>query len=100
MVFILPSYYEGHPKVLLEAMSCGLPCIGTNVRGIREDVEHMKTGYLCETDHNSIADGLFELTDYTPFDETIEDEMTHTWWMVRREIAWAAGVADNFLPPV
>ncbi|GAF74148.1 unnamed protein product, partial [marine sediment metagenome] len=32
-VFILPSHYEGHPKALIEAMSCALPCIGTNVMG-------------------------------------------------------------------
>ncbi len=57
-VFILPSYYEGHPKVLLEAMSCGLPCIGSDVTGIREDIEHTKTGYLCKTDYESIRNGL------------------------------------------
>ncbi len=53
--FILPSHYEGHPKALLEAMSCGMPCIGTDVEGIREDLEHMKTGYLCGTDCKSIG---------------------------------------------
>ncbi|MCK4735347.1 MAG: glycosyltransferase family 4 protein [Methanophagales archaeon] len=56
--FILPSYYEGHPKVLLEAMSCGIPCIGSDVTGIREDIDHMKTGYLCETDYKSIATAI------------------------------------------
>lgn len=54
-VFILPSYFEGHPKVLLEAMSCGMASIGTNVIGIREDIEHLITGYLCKTDFKSIA---------------------------------------------
>ena len=28
--------YEGHPKSLLEAMSCGVNCIATNVEGITE----------------------------------------------------------------
>lgn len=60
-VFILPSYYEGHPKVLLEAMSCELPCIGTKVSGIEEDLEHMKTGYLCATDYESIAHAIEEV---------------------------------------
>jgi glycosyltransferase involved in cell wall biosynthesis len=57
-VFILPSIYEGHPKVLLEAMSCGLPCIGTEVEGIREILKHRETGYLCGTDPESIADAI------------------------------------------
>ncbi|MHA2052080.1 MAG: glycosyltransferase family 4 protein [Candidatus Hodarchaeales archaeon] len=45
-VFILPSYYEGFPNVILEAMSCGLPTIATNVGGIPEIVQHQKNGLL------------------------------------------------------
>ena len=57
-VFILPSYYEGHPKALLEAMSCELPCVGSDVVGIKEDIQHMETGYLCKTDYKSIANAI------------------------------------------
>jgi glycosyltransferase involved in cell wall biosynthesis len=57
-VYILPSYFEGHPKTLLEAMSCGMPCIGTDVTGIKEDIEHLITGYLCKTDFKSIAEAI------------------------------------------
>jgi glycosyltransferase involved in cell wall biosynthesis len=56
--FILPSLYEGHPKSLIEAMSCGLPCIGCNVTGVNEVIDHMETGYLCNTDHESIAEAI------------------------------------------
>ena len=52
---ILPSYSEGHPKVVIEGMAAGLPVIGTNVSGIRATVQHRQTGYLCETDADSIA---------------------------------------------
>jgi len=45
-VFILPSYKEGFPNALLEAMACDLPTISTNIRAISDIVEHMKTGYL------------------------------------------------------
>lgn len=34
--FILPSCYEGLPMVLLEAGASSLPCIGTDIPGIRE----------------------------------------------------------------
>ena len=46
-VFVMPSLYEGHPKALLEAMSCGLPVIGADSPGIRELLEHGVNGYLC-----------------------------------------------------
>lgn len=34
--FVLPSRIEGHPKALLEAMSTGVPSIGSDIPGIRE----------------------------------------------------------------
>ena len=60
-IFILPSFYEGNPKVLLEAMSCGLACIGTNVWGISNIINHKENGYLCETDANSIRNAIVTL---------------------------------------
>lgn len=46
--FILPSLHEGMPKTLLEAMACGLICIGTNVGGISEVIVDRENGYLVE----------------------------------------------------
>ncbi len=57
-LFILPSLYEGHPKALLEAMSCGLPCIGTDVKGINTIIEHKKNGYLCEPSAESLRSAI------------------------------------------
>lgn len=52
---ILCSFIEGQPRVLIEAMACGMPIIGSNVRGNRSVIEHNETGYLCDTDAKSIA---------------------------------------------
>ena len=32
--------------------------------------------------------------------KTLKNELTHTWWMVRRFVAWAAKIPDNHLPPI
>lgn len=47
-VLVLPSRVEGNPRVLIEAMMCRIPIVATNVPGIREIVQHMKTGYLVD----------------------------------------------------
>lgn len=45
-VFILPSYYEGLPISILEAMSYGMPIISTPVGGIPEVVKDGDNGFL------------------------------------------------------
>lgn len=55
-VFVLPSHYEGNPKTLLEAMSCGCACVGTDVPGIRNLITDRKTGVLSAP----VATGLKE----------------------------------------
>jgi glycosyltransferase involved in cell wall biosynthesis len=45
---VLPSYNEGLPMALLEAMSHGLPCITTKVGGIPELIKDEENGMLID----------------------------------------------------
>lgn len=67
--YILPSFYEGMPKTLLEAMSCGRSVIGSNVEGINNIIRHRENGYLCETDANSIRTAIEHVMSDAPLRE-------------------------------
>lgn len=60
-IFVLPSLVEGHPKSLLEAMSCGLPCLASNISGVNEIIVDGENGLLAEPTVEGIAEGLEKL---------------------------------------
>ena len=61
-VFTLPSYVEGLPIALLEAMALGRPSISTNVYAIPEAVKDNETGILIEAgDAQALADAIVKL---------------------------------------
>lgn len=62
-IYLMVSPLEGHPKALLEAMSCGLPVIGGNSPGIREEIVDGENGLLCEIDSSSIRKVVQRLLD-------------------------------------
>ncbi|MEB7965758.1 glycosyltransferase family 4 protein [Mammaliicoccus sciuri] len=48
-IYCLPSYREGMPRSIIEAMAMKNAVIATNIRGSREEVLHNLSGYLVET---------------------------------------------------
>lgn len=61
-IFCLPSYREGMPKVVLEAMACGLPCITTEAPGCQDAVRHGDNGLLVPVkDASALADAMMRL---------------------------------------
>ena len=47
-LFVLPSLSENLPNTIMEAMACGVPCVGFKVGGIPEEIDHLKNGYVAE----------------------------------------------------
>lgn len=61
-IFFLPSYNEGMPMAILDAMGYGLPIISTNVGGIPQIVQQDKNGYTFEPgDTDGFANYMIEL---------------------------------------
>lgn len=58
-LFALPSYREGTPRVITEAMASGLPIVATDIAGIPEQIVDGENGYLVPTgDPEALADRL------------------------------------------
>ncbi len=51
-VFALPSYLEGLPISIIEAMALGIPTVSTNINAIPEAIKHLETGWLIEPDNS------------------------------------------------
>ncbi len=47
-VFVLPSLSENLPNTIMEAMACGVPCVGFRVGGIPEEIDHKQNGYVAD----------------------------------------------------
>jgi glycosyltransferase involved in cell wall biosynthesis len=62
--FVLPSFTEGHPKALIEAMACGLPCIVSNRGGNLSLVQDGVTGLHFDPDRpGELAERLRRVRD-------------------------------------
>jgi glycosyltransferase involved in cell wall biosynthesis len=60
---VLPSYREGMPRVILEALAMAKPVVTTNVAGCRQTVEHGINGYLVkDKDVQSLVHGLQQIS--------------------------------------
>lgn len=62
-IFLFPSYYEGMPMAVLEAMAYGMAIVTTRVGGIPHLLEDGGSGYLCEPgDIEGLSKRLLELS--------------------------------------
>jgi glycosyltransferase involved in cell wall biosynthesis len=58
-VFVTPSLEENLPNTIMEAMSCGTACVGFEVGGIPEMIEHQQTGYVARAfEPEDLAKGI------------------------------------------
>lgn len=63
-IFCLPSYREGMPRSIIEAMAMRCAIVATNIRGSREEVVEGRTGFLTKlSDTGDLRDRIVKLLD-------------------------------------
>ncbi|MCB1997275.1 MAG: glycosyltransferase family 4 protein [Burkholderiaceae bacterium] len=99
-IFVLPSLAEGIPVVLMEAMSCGVPCVTTPVNGIPELVVDGVTGLLATPgDVDNLADRLQALIDAPELRRRIAlqaRDRVRADFDLARNVAALGGIFDTF----
>ena len=74
-VFFLPSYNEGMPMSVLDAMGYGLPVVSTNVGGIPKIVHDGRNGICCDTgDVKKFSEGIIKILRNDGFREKCSEE--------------------------
>ena len=87
-LFVLPSYSEGLPKVLLEAMACGTPVIASDIPAHREILKDNVTGYLFKTgDVDDLASTIVRALENVEQRKMIS---SNARTLVEREYSWEA----------
>lgn len=57
--FVTPSLQDNLPNTIMEAMACGTPCVGFDVGGIPEMIDHQQNGYVAQyKDAADLAQGI------------------------------------------
>ena len=58
-LFVIPSLEDNLPNTIMEAMTCGTPCVGFRTGGIPEMIDHEVNGYVADSrDSADLARGI------------------------------------------
>ncbi len=73
--FLFTSKQEGLPVAVMEAMSCGLPCVASDIRGVSDLIENGSGGFVCSLgDVNEFCERIIYLIRHN--DEASREELT------------------------
>ncbi len=86
---ILPSYTEGLPNIMLEAMACGTPVLATPAGAISDIIKDGETGFIMENNSPAcIAKNVLRVLKYPNIDEIVKNARE----LVEKEFTYEAAV--------
>jgi glycosyltransferase involved in cell wall biosynthesis len=86
---VLPSYTEGLPNVMLEAMACGTPILATPVGAIPDVIKDEETGFILENNSPAcIAEAVIKVLEQQNLDKTVKNARE----LVEKEFTYEAAV--------
>lgn len=90
-LLVLPSEAEGFGLVLIEAMAAGVPVVATDAPGIRDVVEHERTGLLVRIgDRQALADAIRRVREDSALRSGLVRDARK---MVRERYSWAGALS-------
>jgi glycosyltransferase involved in cell wall biosynthesis len=78
-VLALPSYREGYPNVVIEALSCGRPIIATDVGGIPELVTESSGILVAPRDSRALASAIEKAMEQNWDEQSISKQFHRSW---------------------
>jgi len=92
-IFAFPTLIEGCSNVITEAMASGLPVVSTNTVGVKDVIDHEKTGLLCEkANPKEMAVNIERLLNDRNLYETIRKNSL----VITKDLDWSV-IADRYI---